>query len=32
MSVIRIDRIRDGKLAEHWSISDAGSLIEQLQN
>ncbi|MGL5834160.1 MAG: ester cyclase, partial [Waterburya sp.] len=32
ISVIRIDRIQDGKIAEHWSVSDAGSLIQQLQN
>lgn len=32
MSVIRIDRIQDGKIAEHWSVSDAGDLIQQLQN
>jgi predicted ester cyclase len=31
MSVIRIDRIQDGKIAEHWSVSDAGELIQQLQ-
>jgi steroid delta-isomerase-like uncharacterized protein len=30
-SVIRIDRIQDGKIAEHWSVSDAASLIQQLQ-
>jgi predicted ester cyclase len=29
---IRIDRIRDGKIAEHWSISDAASLMQQLQS
>jgi predicted ester cyclase len=32
MSLIRIDCIQDGKIAEHWSVSDAGSLIQQLQN
>jgi steroid delta-isomerase-like uncharacterized protein len=30
-SVIRIDRIQDGKIAEHWSVSDAGSLMQQIQ-
>lgn len=30
-SVIRIDRIQDGKIAEHWSVSDVSSLILQLQ-
>jgi steroid delta-isomerase-like uncharacterized protein len=31
-SVIRIDRIQDGKIAEHWSISDAAGLMHQLQS
>jgi steroid delta-isomerase-like uncharacterized protein len=31
-SVIRIDRIQDGKIAEHWSVSDAAGLMQQLQN
>ncbi|MGL5061607.1 MAG: ester cyclase [Microcoleus sp.] len=31
-SVIRIDRIRDGKIAEHWSVSDATGLMQQLQS
>ena len=30
-SVIRIDRIQDGKIAEHWSVSDAAGLMQQLQ-
>jgi steroid delta-isomerase-like uncharacterized protein len=30
-SVIRIDRIQDGKITEHWSVSDAGSLMQQIQ-
>jgi predicted ester cyclase len=30
-SVIRIDRIQDDKIAEHWSVSDAASLMQQLQ-
>ncbi len=30
-SVIRIDRVQDGKIAEHWSVSDAASLMQQLQ-
>ncbi|MEL7316385.1 MAG: ester cyclase, partial [Cyanobacteria bacterium J06559_3] len=28
---IRIDRMQDGKIAEHWSVSDASRLIQQLQ-
>jgi steroid delta-isomerase-like uncharacterized protein len=31
-SVIRIDRIQDGKIAEHWSVSDAASLMQQIQS
>jgi steroid delta-isomerase-like uncharacterized protein len=31
-SVIRIDRVRDGKIAEHWSVSDAAGLMQQLQS
>jgi steroid delta-isomerase-like uncharacterized protein len=30
-SVIRIDRIQDGKITEHWSVSDAAGLMQQLQ-
>jgi steroid delta-isomerase-like uncharacterized protein len=30
-SAIRIDRIQDGKIAEHWSVSDAVGLTLQLQ-
>jgi steroid delta-isomerase-like uncharacterized protein len=30
-SVIRIDRVQDGKIIEHWSVSDAGSLMQQIQ-
>jgi steroid delta-isomerase-like uncharacterized protein len=30
-SAMRIDRIQDGKIAEHWSVSDAASLMQQLQ-
>ncbi len=30
-SAIRIDRIQDGKIAEHWSVSDAAGLTLQLQ-
>jgi steroid delta-isomerase-like uncharacterized protein len=32
MSAIRIDRFRDEKIAEHWSISDLAGLMQQLQN
>jgi steroid delta-isomerase-like uncharacterized protein len=31
-SVIRIDRIQDGKIAEHWSVSDAAGLMQQIQS
>jgi steroid delta-isomerase-like uncharacterized protein len=30
-AVIRIDRMQDGKIAEHWSVSDAAGLMQQLQ-
>jgi steroid delta-isomerase-like uncharacterized protein len=30
-SVIRIDRVQNGKIIEHWSVSDAGSLMQQIQ-
>jgi steroid delta-isomerase-like uncharacterized protein len=29
-SVIRIDRVQDGKITEHWSVSDAAGLMQQL--
>jgi steroid delta-isomerase-like uncharacterized protein len=31
-SVIRIDRIQGDKIAEHWSVSDAAGLMQQLQS
>ncbi|MEH2251953.1 ester cyclase [Nostoc sp.] len=31
ISAIRIDRVQDGKIAEHWSVSDAAGLMQQLQ-
>jgi steroid delta-isomerase-like uncharacterized protein len=31
-SVIRIDRFQDGKIAEHWSVSDAAGLMQQIQS
>lgn len=31
-SVIRIDRVQDGKIAEHWSVSDTAGLTQQLQS
>jgi steroid delta-isomerase-like uncharacterized protein len=31
-SVIRIDRVQDGKIAEHWSVSDAAGLMQQVQS
>ena len=30
-SVMRIDRIRDSKISEHWSVSDAAGLVQQIQ-
>jgi steroid delta-isomerase-like uncharacterized protein len=31
-SVIRIDKIQDGKIIEHWSVSDAAGLMQQIQS
>jgi predicted ester cyclase len=31
-SVIRIDRFQNEKIIEHWSVSDAASLMQQLQS
>ena len=31
MPAIRIDRIWDGKIAEHWSVSDLAGLMQQIQ-
>jgi predicted ester cyclase len=31
-SVIRIDRVQDGKIVEHWSVSDAAGLMQQIQD
>ncbi|MBW4472522.1 MAG: ester cyclase [Stenomitos rutilans HA7619-LM2] len=31
-SVIRIDRVQDGKITEHWSVSDATGLMQQIQS
>jgi predicted ester cyclase len=30
-AVIRIDRVQNGKLTEHWSVSDAAGLLLQIQ-
>jgi steroid delta-isomerase-like uncharacterized protein len=30
MPAIRIDRMQDGKIAEHWSVSDLAGLMQQL--
>lgn len=30
-SVMRIDRVQDGKIKEHWSVSDAAGLMQQIQ-
>ncbi|OKH53932.1 hypothetical protein NIES2101_09310 [Calothrix sp. HK-06] len=31
-SVIRIDRVQDRKITEHWSVSDAAGLMQQIQS
>ncbi len=31
LATIRIDRLRDGKIAEHWSIADVAGLMQQVQ-
>ncbi len=31
LASIRIDRIQNGKIAEHWSIADVPGLMQQLQ-
>lgn len=31
LATIRIDRMRDGKIAEHWSVADLAGLLQQLQ-
>lgn len=31
LSTIRIDRLRDGRIAEHWSIANMAGLMQQLQ-
>ena len=31
-SVIRIDQVQDGKILEHWSVSDAAGLMQQIQS
>ena len=31
-SAIRIDRVQNGKIVEHWSVSDAAALMLQLQS
>jgi predicted ester cyclase len=30
LATIRIDRIVDGKIAEHWSVADMAGLMQQL--
>jgi predicted ester cyclase len=30
LATIRIDRIVDGKIAEHWSVADMAGLVQQL--
>ena len=32
MSAIRIDRMQDGKISEHWSVGDMAGLMQQLQS
>ncbi len=31
LASMRIDRFRDGKIAEHWSVGDITGLMQQLQ-
>jgi steroid delta-isomerase-like uncharacterized protein len=31
LATIRIDRLEDGKIAEHWSVADVAGLMQQLQ-
>ena len=31
LAAIRIDRLEDGKIAEHWSIADLAGCMQQLQ-
>jgi predicted ester cyclase len=31
LRTIRIDRLRSGKIAEHWSVADMAGLMQQLQ-
>ena len=31
LATIRIDRLHDGKIAEHWSVADVAGLTQQLQ-
>jgi steroid delta-isomerase-like uncharacterized protein len=31
MTSMRVDRLEDGKIAEHWSVADVAGLMQQLQ-
>ena len=31
LATIRIDALRDGKIAQHWSVADLMGLMQQLQ-
>ena len=31
LATIRIDRMQDGKIAEHWSVADLAGLMQQLK-
>jgi steroid delta-isomerase-like uncharacterized protein len=31
LSTIRIDRLENGKISEHWSVADMAGLMQQLQ-
>jgi steroid delta-isomerase-like uncharacterized protein len=31
LTTIRVDRLVDGKIAEHWSVADMAGLMQQLQ-
>lgn len=32
LATIRIDRLRDDKIAEHWSVADVAGLLQQIQS
>ena len=32
LATIRIDRLENGRIAEHWSVADVAGLLEQLRS